>query len=57
MLEYGFQILQKVSFDNFLFHKELKKLISYLTPDEVKELELWLKKNYYKEYKESKLFC
>jgi hypothetical protein len=57
MLEYGYQILQKLSFDKALFHKELKKLVFYLTPDEIKQLENWLKKNYYTEYTQSGLFC
>lgn len=57
MLEYGFQILQKISFDTILFQKELKKLLSYLTQEEVRQLEQWLKKNYYQEYAQSGLFC
>ena len=57
MLEYGYQILQKLSFDKALFHRELKKLVSYLTHDEVQQLKQWLKKNYSSEYSQSELFC
>ncbi|MDA3882042.1 MAG: hypothetical protein PF481_02040 [Bacteroidales bacterium] len=56
MLEYGFQILPKLSFDRELFHKELRKIIAYLTPDEIKKLERWLRKYYYNEYIKSNLF-
>ncbi len=35
MLEYFKTILRKVSFDKFLFEKELKKAIKALVPDEL----------------------
>ena len=41
MLEYIKTILQKVSFDQKLFEKELKKAIDSLIPDEVKQLQSW----------------
>ncbi|MGA0559346.1 hypothetical protein ACO2Q8_21990 [Larkinella sp. VNQ87] len=41
MLEYIKTILQKVSFDKKLFEKELKKAISLLIPEEVKQLKSW----------------
>jgi len=41
MLEYIKTILQKVSFDQKLFEKELKKAIDTLIPDEVKQLKSW----------------
>lgn len=56
MLEYAYQILQKLSFDRGLFHKELKKLVSYLTNDEVVLLKQWLENNYSTEYLQSEYF-
>ena len=46
MLEYSKIILQKVSFDLQLFHKELGKAVSQLCEKEVRELETWLRKNF-----------
>ena len=43
MLEYTKIVLQKVSFDVKLFHKELKKAIQRLLPEELRELKNWLK--------------
>lgn len=43
MLEYTKTVLQKVSFDVKLFHKELKKAIQRLLPEELRELKNWLK--------------
>ena len=41
MLEFSKQILSKVSFDRNLFHKELKKSISWLKNDEIEKLKIW----------------
>ncbi|WP_266362813.1 hypothetical protein [Tellurirhabdus rosea] len=41
MLEYLKTILQKVSFDQNLFEKELKKAIRSLIPEEVQQLRAW----------------
>jgi len=41
MLEYCKTILSKVSFDRWLFEKELKKAIKSLIPDEIKTLRDW----------------
>lgn len=41
MLNYAKIILQKVSFDMFLFEKELKKAISWLASNEIDELKHW----------------
>lgn len=41
MLEYFKTILSKVSFDRWLFEKELKKAISSLVPEEIKTLKDW----------------
>ncbi|MDQ3535250.1 MAG: hypothetical protein M3421_06445 [Bacteroidota bacterium] len=41
MLEYVKIILSKVSFHKDLFEKELKKAISMLIPDEIRELKNW----------------
>ncbi|WP_299535993.1 hypothetical protein [Ulvibacterium sp.] len=43
MLEYTKTVLRKVSFDAKLFLKELKKAVARLLPEEIEELELWLK--------------
>ncbi len=41
MLEYAKIILQKVSFDSFLFEKELRKAVADLTQDEPGKLYTW----------------
>jgi hypothetical protein len=41
MLEYFKIILQKVSFDQKLFEKELKKAVDSLILKEIKELKAW----------------
>ena len=41
MLEYVKMILEKVSFDRFLFEKELKKAINRLIEPELTELRSW----------------
>ena len=41
MLEYFKTILSKVSFDRWLFEKELKKAIKSLVPEEIKTLRDW----------------
>lgn len=41
MLEYFKTILSKVSFDRWLFEKELKKAIKSLVPEEIKRLRDW----------------
>lgn len=51
MLEYSKTILKKVSFDSFLFEKELKKSLSYLMPDEIQELLMWAQ-DHHSEYSE-----
>ncbi|MEM0575848.1 hypothetical protein [Flavobacterium polysaccharolyticum] len=38
MLEYSIQILEKVSFDSFLFSKELQKAIHTLSEEEIQKL-------------------
>lgn len=43
MLEYSKLILKKVSFDSFLFEKELKKSLNYLMPHEIEDLLTWAK--------------
>lgn len=40
-LNYVKLILAKVSFNRFLFEKELRKAIAMLLPQEVKDLEEW----------------
>jgi len=41
MLEYIKTILVKVSFDKFLFEKELRKSFTFLVQDELTELRNW----------------
>lgn len=41
MLEYVKLILEKVSFDPFLFEKELRKNMGELITEEVDELKFW----------------
>ena len=36
------EILEKVSFNSELFHKELEKAIKKLFPHEIEELKIWL---------------
>ena len=45
MFEYTKIILQKVSFDRRLFMKEYRKAQSFLQPQEVQELRVWLRNN------------
>lgn len=46
-LEYYKLILQKVSFDPLLLRKEYRKAIQQLRPDEVDQLEKWLRRTPY----------
>ncbi len=47
MLEYVKMILKKVSFDKFLFEKELRKSISnYLLPEEIDKLKRWCRRQF-----------
>jgi len=46
MLEYVKIILRKVSFDQKLFEKELKKAIASLIPDEILQLKQWCYKKF-----------
>lgn len=50
MLEYVKLILQKVSFDQQLFEKELKKSIRDLIEDELIDLKKWCYENFSKEH-------
>lgn len=52
MLEYVKTILGKVSFDNELFMRELRKALTQLPPAEQGQLENWLKDNYGERYAE-----
>lgn len=44
-LDYYKTILQKVSFDNFLFRKELNKALNHLESHDKEELRQWVKAN------------
>jgi len=39
---YTKEVLEKVSFNSELFHRELRKAIRVLLPDELEELKIWL---------------
>jgi len=41
MLDYVKTILQKVSFNSYLFERELKKGLRYLRPTEIEEFRGW----------------
>lgn len=41
MLEFSKNILQKVSFDRFLFEKELRKALKWIRKEEVTVLKTW----------------
>lgn len=49
MLEYIKNVLKKVSFDESLFQKELKKSEKWLDPKEQNELRQWVGSNFNKE--------
>ena len=51
MLEYFKTILDKVSFNQELFEKELRKAIRSLIPHEVEELKKWCYENFSSEHK------
>lgn len=57
MLDYTYLILQKLSFNNDLFKKELKKCITYLDKEEVNLLKNWVKSHFEKEYSEDLYIC
>ncbi len=46
MLEYQKEVLQKLSFNSFLFLKELNKSIEWLSTKEYRTLLDWVKENY-----------
>ncbi|MFL5731012.1 MAG: hypothetical protein ACJ75J_16105 [Cytophagaceae bacterium] len=50
MLEFCKLILEKVSFDDRLFEKELKKSFTYLMPDESKQLLEWVSLHFGEKY-------
>lgn len=50
MLEYFKTILRKVSFDKFLFEKELKKAIKALVPEELVDFRNWCYEQFEKLY-------
>jgi hypothetical protein len=47
MLEYSKQILQKVSFDSYLFERELLKAIINVLDEKLIELKVWCFNNFY----------
>lgn len=51
MLEFKKRVLLKVSFDLFLFEKELRKAYEWLTDVELKKLKSWCYKNFGEVYK------
>jgi hypothetical protein len=53
MLDHQKIILQNVINDKELFQKELKKSLSWLGPDDVKKLYIWLKANFWKSHEDT----
>ena len=52
MLEYSKQILVKVSFDPFLFEKELLKAIARIVKEKIAEFRNWCYKVFENSYRE-----
>ena len=52
MLKYSQVILEKVSFNEVLFAKELKKALSYLDKKERREFQHWCYHSFSKKYKD-----
>ncbi len=50
MLEYSKMILEKVSFDNYIFEKELSKAVKRISTDEISSLEAWINDNFSDRY-------
>lgn len=50
MLEYSKTILQKVSFNKYLFRKELKKALRLLKREEIIMLQIWCLVSYNDRY-------
>jgi len=50
MLEYSKTILEKVSFDNYIFEKELSKAVKRVSTDEISSLEAWINDNFSDKY-------
>ncbi|MEA3446628.1 MAG: hypothetical protein U9R19_18075 [Bacteroidota bacterium] len=50
MLEYAKSLLQKVSFDRYLFIKELKKSVDWLDVDDKRRLHSWSLTTFYHLY-------
>ena len=50
MLSYVKKILTRVSFDAWLFEKELRKAIKVLIAEEIQELRSWCYANYGNQY-------
>ncbi len=52
MLEHQKIVIDKVSTDRYLFRKELVKSLKWLNPDEIIELQKWVKEKYWKMHEE-----
>ena len=52
MLDFSKTILDKVSFSEFLFYKELRKLVLYMGDDKdsIKKLQRWCYENYGRQF-------
>lgn len=57
MLKYVKSILVRVSFDAFLFEKELRKAINLLITEEVETLRIWCFKKFKKQYEPVLIRC
>lgn len=52
MLEHTKMVLTSVSFEAKLFHKELRKALNWLQPNEIKELKLWCYHNFQSKFED-----
>ena len=50
MIQYIKLILEKVSFDRYLFEKELRKALNTVVPDEIIELKNWCYEKFSKQH-------
>ena len=52
MLEHQKTVIDNVSADKSLFRKELIKSLKWLSPEEISELQIWVKNKYWNMHKE-----
>ncbi len=52
MIEYAKVVLPRMSFNQFIFKKELKKCIAWMKPAELQEFRNWCFHTFYPQYRE-----